>query len=460
MTTYQDLHWDSLDFIKRHLYRRLATPLNNALGRLAIARHVDDPAEAREQFRRVEQNLEIALNLVKAWAALVHVKSGGAIRRAQRRQITPDGFPAWLVEHLNTQTAFLIEHTQPVLVHPETFYESLMLMCLICAGVGTLKKLVTYDALNDSSAIWIRTVFEPPSSGSYDSLGALFNRFNTQTPAGQDITFQLQVLQEFLRINGVTLRLQNNRRSGEQALAVCLPAAAATIQFVPAAKDKAQETQETMVAHLRRQPANGKPPNAREPEAVENRSETLIVPPPNLHERLAAHLKETPAPGEVEIENKPQTRLLPPPNFPPKFRDGLRERAQEADGAAAENTPPGETTEIENKPETLIVPPPNLHEQLSQQLAQPIDAESTPPTKAPEVHRPVTGPFNRPPDPGVIEVVEPENASDTLIVPPPDYKRRLGLQQTPRPGRYAQNGADHPASGEESEGQDVSAPSD
>jgi hypothetical protein len=88
MTTYPDLHWDSLRFVKTHLYRRLATPLNNALGRLAIARHVNDPAEAREQYRRVEQNLEIALNLVKAWAALIHVKSGGTIRQAQYRQIT------------------------------------------------------------------------------------------------------------------------------------------------------------------------------------------------------------------------------------------------------------------------------------------------------------------------------------------------------------------------------------
>jgi hypothetical protein len=60
--TFEDLHWDSLRLVKKHLYRRLATPLNNALGRLAIARHVTDPAEAREQYRRVEYNVEIALN--------------------------------------------------------------------------------------------------------------------------------------------------------------------------------------------------------------------------------------------------------------------------------------------------------------------------------------------------------------------------------------------------------------
>ena len=131
MTSFEDLHWESLRLVKKHLYRRLATPLNNALGRLAIARHVTDPAEAREQYRRVEYNLEIALNLVKAWAALVHVMNGGTIRQSQRRQLIPGGIPAWLVEHLNTQTAVLVEHTQPVVVHPETFYESVLLMCLI-----------------------------------------------------------------------------------------------------------------------------------------------------------------------------------------------------------------------------------------------------------------------------------------------------------------------------------------
>ncbi len=36
MTKYQDLHWSSINFLKNHLYRRIASPLNAALGRLAI----------------------------------------------------------------------------------------------------------------------------------------------------------------------------------------------------------------------------------------------------------------------------------------------------------------------------------------------------------------------------------------------------------------------------------------
>jgi hypothetical protein len=349
MTTYQDVNWDSLSFIKKHLYRRLATPLNNALGRLAIARHVNDPAEAREQFRRVEQSLEIALNLVKAWAALVHVKSGGAIRQEQRRLILPDQLPAWLVEHLNTQTAFLIEHTQPILAHPETFYESLLLVCLAGSMVGTLKKMVTCDAPGGENSIWLRVIFEPPISGPYANLGGLFKRYDARSPLGQDVMFQLQVLQEFLRINHATLRLQNNRRSGEQALTVCVPVAPAGSLI----------------------------------SAAETRDEMFDL---------------FPEPLPLSASSAPASNPAPLPA-----------------------------------------------------------AESCPPALRPEPSLPGTGPFELSPAPGVIEKVTPENASDTLIVPPPDYRRRLGLHRpTHRTTVYPSDGVAPIA---ESQGGEQNAPS-
>jgi hypothetical protein len=54
----------------------------------------------------------------------------------------------------------------------------------------------------------------------------------------------------------------------------------------------------------------------------------------------------------------------------------------------------------------------------------------------------------------VIEVIEPENASDTLIVPPPDYKRRLELSRpmSKPSSRYADSGQS-----EKSEGQNKPA---
>lgn len=350
MTTYEDLHWDSLRFVKVYLYRRLATPLNNALGRLAIARHVNDPEEIREQYRRVEQNLEIALNLVKAWAVLIHVKSGGTIRQAQYRQIAPDGLPTWLVDYLNTQTAFRIGHTLPVLAHPETFYEGLLLLHLIGSAAGTLKEMVTGNA--PGKDIWLRVIFEPPSAGPYASLGALHQRL--KSTAESDSMFYLQVLQDLMRINGAALKLQNNRRSGEQALAAILPAASTFAALVRELDGKA--AQNTTDNQITEKSDHKRPPEAvADLVAVENRSETLIVPPPNFHERLAV----------------------------------------------------------------------------------PVGTESGPEIQTLEARTPGTGPFSQPPEPGVIEIVEPENASDTLIVPPPDYQRRLSLQyQASRPSRY------------------------
>jgi hypothetical protein len=439
VTTFEDLHWESLRLVKKHLYRRLATPLNNALGRLAIARHVTDPAEAREQYCRVEHNVEIALNLVKAWAALVHVMGGGVVRQSQRRQLTPGSFPAWLIEHLNTQTAFQVEHTLPVVVHPETFYESLLLMCLITAGAGTLKKLTTGDAPNDDTTIWIRASFEPPASGPFTSLGDLYQRFNTPMPAEQELMFQLQALQEFCRINGATLRLQNNRRTGEQALAASLPAGVRSGVAVAApAQATADETQEATVAHLLRglagQPANGSKKTAEE---VENLPETRILPPLESHGQ-----PEQASTAHEEVENKSETLIVPPPNF----REQLLARAREAGPDTGSPT----SDNIENRSETLIVPPPDFHKQLEQQF----DAESNPTTQAPGARRFGTGPFNRPPGPGVIEVIEPENASDTLIVPPPDYKRRLELSRpmSKPSSRYADSGQS-----EKSEGQNKPA---
>jgi hypothetical protein len=436
VTTFEGLHWESLRLVKKHLYRRLATPLNNALGRIAIARHVTDPSEVREQYRRVEYNVEIALNLVKAWAALVHVMGGGTIRQSQRRQLMPGSLPAWLIEHLNTQTACVVEHTQPVMVHPETFYESMLLMCLITAGAGTLKRLVTSDAPNDDTTIWIRAVFAPPASGPFASLGDLYRRLDTPTPTEQELMFQLRALQEFCRINGMTLRLQNNRRTVEQALAASVPAVVRSGILVSAPGEaSADETQETMVEHLMNQPANGSNKTA---EKVENLPEDRIPSVSDMHKRLSERLEDLPE-AAAEVENKSDTLIVPPPNF----REELLARARESEQDVGNPKP----DRVENKPETLIVPPPDFGTRLAQQL----DTEPESDAPVPEPRRPGTGPFTRPPAPGVIEVVEPENASDTRIVPPPDYQRRLGLSHP-----LSKHSSHYSGKGDKSEGQDKS----
>ena len=139
-------------------------------------------------------------------------------------------------------------------------------MGLIGAGVGTLKKLTTGDTPDEENTVWMRAIFDPPSSGPYTSLGAMFKRFGGASSSAQEIMFQLLVLQELLRINGATLRLQNNRRSGEQALSATFPAALGVEEIGadvfesihefslvgPRTGASSDETQETMLAHLMR----------------------------------------------------------------------------------------------------------------------------------------------------------------------------------------------------------------
>jgi hypothetical protein len=239
MIDYQDLHWPSLNFLKNHLYRRIASPLNSALGRLAIAQHINDPAAAKEQFKRIEMSLEIALNLIKAWAALIHVQAGGVIRDFQRRQITPASIPSWLVNYLSSQTTVRFDHSEPIFVHPETFYESLILLCQIGGAVGNLKHLSSANATGKYKGVWVRAVFEPPKAGPYASLSKLVESLDLDNPADRDTAIQMQVLGGLMRINQMRFTLQNNIQSNEQALSALLPPA-------PAARDLPLPTEDIL----------------------------------------------------------------------------------------------------------------------------------------------------------------------------------------------------------------------
>ena len=286
---------------------------------------------------------------------LIHVKSGGTIRQDQRRLIGPDGLPEWLVEHLNALTAFQSGQTRPVFVQAETFYEGLMLIGLVGSRVGTLKKLVITDALDDDQRVSLRAVFDPPPTGPYASLGALYKRFSVPAPAEQETGFQLQVLQELLRLNGATLRLQNNQRSGEQALAARLWVTASAGELALASESlsvkvragaSVDEVQANLLAEfLQSAPeqfvstpvavTDGAPERKLAPAAadhvipeppIDNESDTLIIPPISFHERLAALLSSPDA--DPDSENEEDTVIIHAQSF--------RERLAELTSALAD----------------------------------------------------------------------------------------------------------------------------
>lgn len=225
MTGYQDLHWGSIQFLHDHLYRRLVSPLNVAMGRLDIARHVAGHEDASAQYELVSHSLEMTFNLIKAWGVLVHVESGGVMPDDQRHRVAPEDLPEWLMLALGDRVDVYIEYTAPVLVHAEVFYESLQLLCQITGTVGRLQQLVLEDALGDEGGFWARAIFEPPPTRTYTSLRSLLDGLDNGDPLEQDIEAQIRVLGALMKINRGRLTLQNNPRTGVQALAAWFPVA-------------------------------------------------------------------------------------------------------------------------------------------------------------------------------------------------------------------------------------------
>ena len=401
MTTYQDIDWNSINYLRAHLYRRLASPLNGALGRLALAQHLQDEQAVNDQLQRTEHNLELTLNLIRAWAALTHVMMGATIQDQQRRLVGPDAMPPWLLSHLNAQTGFQVEHTQPVFVHAPAYFESLVLLCQLAATVGNLKHLRTCDGPDSRPGVWMRAVFEAPTEGPYANL----HQLQAHYAANEDVLFQLHVLKSLLAINGAQFVLQNHRETGEQALVARLPAsqlaaseiadhglhmAAESADQPPAREpliDSAAEAQDTDEPHLSgpvlartpRDLVTGTPtsglvsldgaphrsgpvlaalgaPAAPAGEEIENRSETLITPPPGFEERLAEALRAEGTLDEAEPENRSQTLIVPPVGF----KDRLVRHSQEADavdsapsaeGASSQGGEPTESgTQSEDSP--------------------------------------------------------------------------------------------------------------
>jgi hypothetical protein len=413
MTTYLDLHWDSLNVVKDHLYRQLITPLSQVSGCLETAQQADGADAVKEQVRHAAQGVKMALNVVQTWMVLIEVKNGGTL---PRRSLPPDGLPPWLVSHLGAQTTFEATHTQPVLVHPETFYTSLILACQIGASIGTLKSLVTSDSRDGQGGVWVRAVFDPPLSGPYRGVHGLLKRVGVQNGDGADTASQIQLLESLLEINGGSLKVQNHIQTGEQALAVRFPAVSAAVPgaapvtagtAVPPAEPQAPtRLAETPQAGVAR-PAGEPDAKPAEPEPVKDAqagTESRAESTDKVAEQPApaAEAQSTQA-AAAGMENAPETLIVPPP--------GLRERL-------AASRPEAEPTSLpvgdeDAAPETLVVPPFGLRARLAA-LA---DAESRP-DETPETPSPAAAP-DQPAGSSTVEAAAAHDETDRGSVSPP-----------------------------------------
>ncbi|MBN1202067.1 MAG: hypothetical protein JXJ20_09445 [Anaerolineae bacterium] len=401
--SYQELHWESINFLKNYLYRRIASPMNNALGRLAIAQTMDNQVAIREQLRGIERNLEITLNFIKAWATLIYVQSGGTLHDSQRCQVTPEALPAWLIEYLGAKTVLRVEHTQPCYVQPEMLYEGLIILCQVGMSVGSLKRLITSDAKGSRSGVWIRAVFEPPKASPYPSLKSMIAGLDTDDPVERDLAIQLKIMGEMFKINRARFMLQNNTQSTEQALAALLPidigdeqpltpaladeAARDSTHPVteqPAAPDYSHSTLYNGLAHrLNNQPSGQEPTSdckreADSPANVANNHTPMMAGP--VMARTPREIEQPPAsPPDYSAPDTTVHTIAGPVMAPtprgvpqPAGSNNSKQKQKDTSGNSPEkSTTPDQSQpampddiEIENESETLIIPPPDLKRRL------------------------------------------------------------------------------------------------
>lgn len=220
-TAYHGLHWGSVNRVEDYLYRQFAPVLDDALARLEAAERIET-GRTRSTLAPVAHRLEMARNTLAAWAALITVESGGLVPSGKRLPVAVPMLPEWLTEHIRSRTTLTLDYKRPIFVHPEVLFESLLLLSQVGEEIGALLQITLADAVETPRGVWLRTVFVPPARGAYSGMSTLLNALNARGDAG-DAAFCLQVTSSLMKINGARLTLQNNRKTGEQALAALLP---------------------------------------------------------------------------------------------------------------------------------------------------------------------------------------------------------------------------------------------
>jgi hypothetical protein len=247
---YKHLNWETLGFVKDHLYHRLADSLNKVVSHLELARSQKAaPQEAEttgaDPISDARRNLEILKVLIKSWALLIHWKINGSIPDAERRPLERDHIPGWFMTYLNEQATVRLEHTRTLKVQTETFLQGFILLIQVAKAVGDLSHVMSNDAEEPKDGVWLRIVFTPPKAEGYQSRLSVLERLNPKDPAERDILTQFAVADDLFALNNARFSLQKNIRTGHQAFAILLPSIAPAKTGMPAAATSEAAVQAT-----------------------------------------------------------------------------------------------------------------------------------------------------------------------------------------------------------------------
>lgn len=220
---YKSLHWESIAFLQEHLYQRLTDPLYKAISFLELAGDKEFTLSSPKFIGDASRNLEILMMLVKSWAILTEWKFKGSVAESEFQPLAQEKFPEWLLNEIGEQAVLRLEHTRTLKVQRDTFFEGLILLVSIAKTVGEISHVMSNDAEEPHTGVWLRVVFKPPKAEGFQSRAAVLEYLSVQDAASTDTVIQYAVADDMFAINNARFSLQKNTRTGHQAFAMLLP---------------------------------------------------------------------------------------------------------------------------------------------------------------------------------------------------------------------------------------------
>lgn len=219
---YKSLHWESIAFLQEHLYQQLTDPLSKAMGYLELAGGKELTFSSPKFIGDASRNLEILMMLVKSWSVLTEWKFKGSVAEAEFQPLAQEKFPEWLLNEIGEQAVLRLEHTRTLKVQRDTFFEGLILLVGIAKTVGEISHVMSNDAEEPHTGVWLRVVFKPPKAEGFQSRAAVLEYLST-TDSSTETVIQYAVADDLFAINNARFSLQKNTRTGHQAFAMLLP---------------------------------------------------------------------------------------------------------------------------------------------------------------------------------------------------------------------------------------------
>jgi hypothetical protein len=251
---YEDLNWETMEFLKTHTYRRLADPLAKSIENIEHARHTSNIERAQKKLLHTQYITEALLNTVNAWAALVSYRHHGPLDDFQFQPLTPDKIPAWFRSYFEQHIPLKLAFEHQALVQLETFLESILLLYSVASAISKVSYIQIADALPPKRGIYVRVVFfTAEDKAPFGNLGEIMAQFDSQNMAERDLAIQLFLARDMMNLNRAKFSLQNNKKTGQQAFSSFLAARSVTEASTSGADSsdedahRDQETQEISV---------------------------------------------------------------------------------------------------------------------------------------------------------------------------------------------------------------------